>query len=389
MVYLLTTGSARLLDEAASLLSNDVASFDELCGQGLPKMLADEIAFRCDGQPSLKGPMGVNVEIEHRREIFHFKLAVQEDRVELANAIDIPIAARLRVGAMSLTRFLFGDDCGDLPIDDLKVYSPAEVAGSSTNCRSISSANLAEDAGRAVRAIISGLNAKPSLISLALRYGSDKEGPLHWYADKYERHLDPYRERRIRLLEIGVGGYGDPCAGGESLFIWHRYFRRALIYGLDVYDKSGLSAPRLVTLQGDQSDVQRIHKLSDRFGPFDIVIDDGSHINSDVTRTFGALYPRLAMGGLYIIEDLQTAYWPDYGGAAEPRSHAANNTSVGLLKSLFDDMNSQEWLTEGAENHAAYSDIRSLHLYHNIAFIEKGRAWEPGAPDWVSRQPAR
>jgi hypothetical protein len=49
---------------------------------------------------------------------------------------------------------------------------------------------------------------------------------------------------------------------------------------------------------------------------FDIIIDDGSHVNEHVITTFEYLLPILNNEGLYVIEDTQTAYWPEYGGSS-------------------------------------------------------------------------
>ena len=46
-----------------------------------------------------------------------------------------------------------------------------------------------------------------------------------------------------------------------------------------------------------------IKLLQNKYGPFDIIIDDGSHINRDVIVSFEQLFPLLNDKGLYIIED--------------------------------------------------------------------------------------
>lgn len=40
-------------------------------------------------------------------------------------------------------------------------------------------------------------------------------------------------------------------------------------------------------------------------GHFDAIIDDGSHLASDIMNTFDALWPHVNPGGVYFIEDLQ------------------------------------------------------------------------------------
>jgi len=76
----------------------------------------------------------------------------------------------------------------------------------------------------------------------------------------------------------------------------------------------------------DQADQTRLRQLaSTEF--FDIVIDDGSHAQSDVISSFSVLFELLAPGGLYVVEDTHTSYLPDYkGGLRRP------NTSVEFFK---------------------------------------------------------
>src|SRR5580658_10782953 len=72
---------------------------------------------------------------------------------------------------------------------------------------------------------------------LATVYGSDKWN-VHRYAQHYETHFRRFRNKRVNLLEIGIGGYDDPKRGGRSLRMWRAWFRRGDIHGIDVFDKS-------------------------------------------------------------------------------------------------------------------------------------------------------
>src|SRR5207248_1611615 len=89
----------------------------------------------------------------------------------------------------------------------------------------------------------------------------DKWGGLHWYTPHYDHHFGPLREAPVRLLEIGIGGYDVPEAGGGSLRMWQRYFRRGLIHGLDIFEKR-LNEPRIRTVRGDQNDPAPDHTPS-------------------------------------------------------------------------------------------------------------------------------
>jgi demethylmacrocin O-methyltransferase len=220
-----------------------------------------------------------------------------------------------------------------------------------------------------------------NLGALARRLGTDKWG-LHFYTPHYETHFSAYRDQRIILLEIGVGGYESPHRGGESLRMWREYFRRGLIYGLDLHDKSSLDRPRMETVRGDQSDPHTLAAMVTEIGPLDIVIDDGSHLSDHVLTSFTEIFPHLNSGGIYVIEDLQTAYWPDWNGERNDLNDPQITT--GFLKTLFDGLHHQDRMSTPATALTEIErQIRAIHLYHNIAFIEKGLNAEQGAPSWI------
>lgn len=207
------------------------------------------------------------------------------------------------------------------------------------------------------------------LRALAMVHGTDKWGS-HWYASHYDHHL---RERRLdvrRVLEIGVGGYDDPAAGGASLRMWRDYFPEAQIIGVDVHDKSRLDEARVLTVQGDQSDVAFLEALGATHGPFDLVVDDGSHICADVIATFHALFPFVGDGGTYAIEDLQSGYWPGTGGSSTDTTSPA--TSVGFVKRMIDSLNFRELLLEGYEPTYLDEHVVALHCFHNLVLVVKG-----------------
>lgn len=221
------------------------------------------------------------------------------------------------------------------------------------------------------------------LTDLAVRFGSDKWGS-HWYTPLYDRYFHALRDDRVRVLEIGIGGYHLPDQGGASLRMWKRYFRRGVVHGLDVYDKQGIDETRLRTHRGDQGDPGYLDQFAAEIGPLDIVIDDGSHLNQHVITSFHALFPHVRPGGLYVIEDVQTAYWPGWGGregAAAPAE--STTTSIDMVKALIDGLHHQERTAHSPT--ATDLTVTGVHLHHNLVVIEKGRNTEQGAPDWVSR----
>ena len=203
---------------------------------------------------------------------------------------------------------------------------------------------------------------------LAQLHGTDKIFG-HDYIEVYEHHFQKFRKLPVNFLEIGVGGYDDPEAGGQSLRMWKDYFRNGTIHAIDIYDKSPHQESRIKIFQGSQADTGFLEKLHQDCGDFDLIIDDGSHLNEHITASFEILFPKLRNGGIYAIEDIQTAYWPSYGGQYQP---GKDGTAMSYFRALVDGLNHAEFLLPDYK--PTYNDlnIRSLHFYHNMVLIHKG-----------------
>jgi demethylmacrocin O-methyltransferase len=220
------------------------------------------------------------------------------------------------------------------------------------------------------------------LTELAVEFGTDKWG-VHRYTPHYQRHLEHLRKQKFVLLEIGIGGYTRKRRSGASLKMWRWFFPKARIVGLDIEDKSFLDGGHIATYLGDQTDPGILQRIIAQEGAPLVVIDDGSHIPEHVRATFAILFPLLPDGAIYCIEDIQTSYWPAWGGAADPR---ARGTSMDLVKDLVDGLNHEEFLVEGYE--PTYTDqwVRAVHCYHNLVIIEKGDNREGTNRDRVAHE---
>jgi mycinamicin biosynthesis methyltransferase MycE-like protein len=235
---------------------------------------------------------------------------------------------------------------------------------------------------RSVQCLISACSeGNASLNDLAARYGSDKWGGLHWYTPHYMNHFSPLRYDPVKVLEIGIGGYKYASCGGESLYMWQHFFPRGLIYGVDIYPKPGVRGPRIRTIQGSQNDPAFLRSLAAEFGPFDIIIDDGSHINEHVRTSFEELFGSVRPGGYYVIEDLHTSFWPEFGGEAPPCS---SRTTIGLIKDLIEGLHISEYAGQDAGG-TQLTHPSEVSVYHNIAFLRKGIGSEHGIPDWIKQ----
>jgi hypothetical protein len=184
----------------------------------------------------------------------------------------------------------------------------------------------------------------------------------HSYTPIYQQHFQHLQYRPITLLEVGVGG-DSPTWGGASLRMWRDFFPRGQIHGVDIAEKR-IDETRIHIHRGDQSDRAFLRDLARQHGPFDIIIDDGSHINAHIRTTFEVLFvEHLRPGGTYVIEDMATAYLPELGGGKP----GYPKTSVELVKDLIDDVNRNYWKDRAAR------PVSAVHVFEQLALIEKAR----------------
>jgi hypothetical protein len=139
------------------------------------------------------------------------------------------------------------------------------------------------------------------------KYDSDK---LH-YLKVYDPIFEPYVQKKIALLELGV-------RKGGSLLLWRDYFPFGTIAGIDKKLPDGFDpGERIHIFEGNQADLQFLSQVANNVAPegFDIIIDDASHIGELTKTAFWHLFDNhLKPNGLYVIEDWGTGYyndWPD------------------------------------------------------------------------------
>ena len=163
-----------------------------------------------------------------------------------------------------------------------------------------------------------------NLDELAIAFGTDKSSKVHDFVKHYEVYFELLRDLPIKVLEIGV-------QSGASLRMWKQYFPKAQICGIDYYDVDVMEEDRIKVIRGEQKDKDVMEKVL-LHGPFDIIIDDGSHKNPDIMASFDYLFPRMKPGGIYVIEDTTCTYW----GATH---NVGENTTMAKMKQLLDDVN--------------------------------------------------
>ena len=165
------------------------------------------------------------------------------------------------------------------------------------------------------------------LCTLAYKYGADKCPRIHHsYTPVYHSLLDKRRADMRSVLEIGIGnvplmtehvsslrGWYKP---GASMRMWRDYFPSAHIHACDILPEVMFTEDRITTSVVDQSNTESLGTLK---GPYDLILDDGSHQKEHMMTSFRALWSCVKPGGLYIIEDIP-GYFLDEIIALAPES---------------------------------------------------------------------
>lgn len=160
---------------------------------------------------------------------------------------------------------------------------------------------------------------------------------LH-YLPVYESVID--RSRPIRMLEIGV-------FHGGSLRMWREYLHPdSVIVGIDIdpnckqfHDPEN----NVHVCIGAQQDAMFLQNVNSEFGPFDVILDDGSHMTSHMVESFRSLFDSaLAEPGAYIVEDVHSNYWKPY--------RDSSMSFVDFIAVLVDAMHAHYPAAEGEPN---------------------------------------
>jgi len=119
----------------------------------------------------------------------------------------------------------------------------------------------------------------------------------HNYAEFYDLLFAPWRERPLAIVEIGVWS-------GGSVRLWHDYFPRATVVGVDSCNRWEGPSPseysRLTLRFRDAYDLAAWPEGE----TFDILIDDGTHHTRDQECVLRHLRSRIRPGGVLILEDV-------------------------------------------------------------------------------------
>ena len=186
-----------------------------------------------------------------------------------------------------------------------------------------------------------------------------------YVSDKWASYLDVYDEifankrnkERLTLLEIGV-------QNGGSLQTWLTYFTKIKkLIGTDIDPKCSklkYESNKVEIVIGDINDSLTIEKIKNIENKYDVIIDDGSHLSSDIITTFLNLFKLIKKDGLYIAEDLHCSYWQDFEGGLNKKDSANN-----FFKKLSDVVNMEHWINQKEDLYSHFGDfpvIKKMHI---------------------------
>jgi cephalosporin hydroxylase len=182
---------------------------------------------------------------------------------------------------------------------------------------------------------------------------------LHYF-DIYERHLERFRGTSPVVLEIGV-------SGGGSVEMWKEYFGEgSRIVGVDINpDCKAHEQEGIEVFIGGQSDPATIEAVFAAYPRIDIVIDDGSHVMSDMIATFEMVYSRINPNGVYLLEDTYTCYKPKKGGGLK-----REGTFMEFAKDKIDELHATR-VQSGIAATGFTRSTESICFYDSIIVFER------------------
>ena len=188
------------------------------------------------------------------------------------------------------------------------------------------------------------------------------------YFEIYDRHLARFRGTDVQVVEFGV-------AQGGSMQMWKQYFGpRCRIHGVDKNPACRqVEEDRVEIHIGDQEDRRFLRQLAAKIPRIDVLIDDGGHRMRQQIHTFEELFPKVDANGVYLIEDLHTSYWANFGGGYRRRG-----SYIEYAKGFIDRLHAWHSHSKALQVDEFTRSVHGLHFYDSVLVIEKRPIEAPG-----------
>ena len=218
---------------------------------------------------------------------------------------------------------------------------------------------------------------------IALRTGTDKVSKDHEYGAPYQRWLGGVQDEKFAMIEIGF-------AGGKSAAAWEEFLPNAEIHEIEIACKPDRNEKWVTStpLFKKWSAAGRVHCqsvtewdktaaiLESLKSPLQLVIDDGGHSPTEMGLTFLYFFPRLAPGGIFVMEDIAAAW------------HNKQQFVWSIVKPLMDDVQRDTRWPNTIKHPPKLPSIapllRSVSCYQGLCVIERNDApaTTPPIPTW-------
>ena len=221
----------------------------------------------------------------------------------------------------------------------------------------------------------------------------------HGYHWLYGRWFQQYKfKENLAILEIG-------SQTGESAQAWTEYFGPNTYVDMITYggkgdhlkfnnptveckrgntgeDEEGNDAGQcghIHTFYCDQSDAEKLEKevIAERPEGWDIVIDDGSHVPAHNIISFEVLWKNVRPGGIYVVEDIETSYYPKsniYGYGYEAGILAPSPLNALSRFRQYADVINQGYIGPHGRMYSLFEgddSIMEIGYARNVIFIRK------------------
>lgn len=150
--------------------------------------------------------------------------------------------------------------------------------------------------------------------------------------------------------------------------MWKEYFGdKAKIYGVDINPRcKELEEDQIEIFIGDQANRDFLRELKNEIHHVDIVIDDGGHTMPQQITTFEELFPFVDEKGIYLVEDLHTSYWEEYGGG-----YKAKESFIEYAKGFIDSINAWHSRDPKLVPNSITKSVTGIHFYDSVLVVEK------------------
>jgi len=139
-------------------------------------------------------------------------------------------------------------------------------------------------------------------------------------------------------------------------------------------DKKYHGRKKITILQGSQSDINFLKNIETQHGPFDIIIDDGSHYVDHQLFTFNTMFKNLSNEGIYIIEDVNTSYRKFFGGSVDLND---KNHLINIFSNYIHNVYAENILPEELKKIDNSINVSSIQFFSNDSrcsiLIEKSK----------------